>query len=108
MEGYKSMWSRAAMASGYQVASVAPAAPPVAASKKKQRNEEFAERTQPEQPREAPRVRTTVTAASLMPIPLTPAPRSNNKRGSIAGEYFSFGFRWPETVRSSGHYFPAD
>jgi hypothetical protein len=110
MEGYRNMWSRVAAASGYQVASVTPAAP-VANSKKKLRKDEVAVRQQPEQqtqPRETPRVRTTVTAASLMPMPLTPNPRSNNKRGSIAGEYFSFGFRWPETVRSSGHYFPAD
>ncbi len=109
MEGYKNMWSRAAAASGYQVASVAPAAAPVVHNKKKQqRRDEAAVQPQPEQPREAPRVRTTVTAAALMPMPLTPNPRSNNKRGSIAGEYFSFGFRWPDTVRSSGHYFPAD
>jgi hypothetical protein len=111
MEGYRNMWSRAATAAGYQVASVAPTAYPVTNSKTKQRKEEVAVRSQPEQqsqPREAPRVRTTVTVASLIPVPLTPSQRSNNKRGSIAGEYFSFGFRWPETVRSSGHYFPAD
>jgi lysophospholipase L1-like esterase len=106
MEGYRGMWAKAAAASGYQVASVTPAAQPNAQSKKKRREEVAVQ--QQEQPREAPRVRTTVTAASVIPMPLTPSPRSNTKRGSIAGEYFSFGFRWPETVRSSGHYFPAD
>jgi hypothetical protein len=105
MEGYRNMWAKTAAASGYQVASVTTPAQPQ--SKRKQRKEEVVARTQPE-PQEAPRVRTTVTAASFMPLPLTPTPRSNTKRGSIAGEYFSFGFRWPETVRSSGHYFPAD
>jgi len=110
MEGYRGMWAKAAAASGYQVASVAPAAQPNAQNKK-QRRQELAVQPQQQpqvQPQEAPRVRTTVTAASMMPVPLTPTPRSNTKRGSIAGEYFSFGFRWPETVRSSGHYFPAD
>lgn len=107
MEGYRGMWAKAAAASGYQVASVTPAAQPNAQGKKKQRREEVAVHQQ-EQPRESPRVRTTVTAASVIPMPLTPSPRSNTKRGSIAGEYFSFGFRWPETVRSSGHYFPTE
>lgn len=110
MEGYRSMWSMAAAASGYHVASVAPsAAPPVARTRKKQQDREVAMRPQPQrpsQPKEAPRVITTVTATSL--LPLTPARRSNSKRGSIAGEYFSFGFRWPETTRTSGQYFPAN
>lgn len=108
MEGYRGMWAKAAAASGYQVASVTPAGQPNAQNKKKQRREEVAAVAPQQQPQEAPRVRTTVTAASMIPVPLTPTPRSNTKRGSIAGEYFSFGFRWPETVRSSGHYFPAD
>ena len=109
MDGYRSMWSRAAVASGYQVASATPVAPPVANSKKKQRNEDVTTQAQPRQQlQETPRVRTTVTAAMLMPVPLTPTPRSNTNRGSIAGEYFSFGFRWPDTVRASGHYFPAE
>lgn len=107
MEGYRSMWSKAAAASGYQVASVSPAAALAVNGKKKQRREEAAQ-SQPARPQEAPRLRTTVTAASLMPVPLTPAARSNTKRGSIAGEYFSFGFRWPDTMQSSGRYFPAD
>lgn len=105
MEGYRSMWSLTAAASGYQVASATPAPAPAANTKKQRKQEVSAE---PQQPREALRVRTTVTAAALIPAPLTPTPRSNNKRGSIAGEYFSFGFRWPETVRSSGNFFPAD
>ena len=106
MEGYRSMWSRAAAASGYQVASVSPNAVENPKSKRKQRREETAQL--PAQPREAPRVRTTVTSASFVPLPLPETRPSNNKRGSIAGEYFSFGFRWPDTARSSGHYFPAD
>lgn len=107
MEGYRNMWSRTAAASGYQVASISPAMPPITNNKRQQRKEAVAAQP-PSQSQEAPRVRTTVTAAALMPMPLTAAPRSNTKRGSIAGEYFSFGFRWPDTVRSSGHYFPTE
>jgi lysophospholipase L1-like esterase len=106
MEGYRSMWSKAAAATGYQVASVSPNAAENPKGKKKQRREETAQL--PAQPREVPRVRTTVTSASFVPLPLPEMRPSNNKRGSIAGEYFSFGFRWPDTARSSGHYFPAD
>ncbi len=110
MEGYRNLWSRAAAASGYQVASLTPVASPKKQEAQKPRDEITVHAPQPPkvEPREAPRVRTTVTAAAMMPMPLTPTPRSNTKRGSIAGEYFSFGFRWPDTVRSSGHYFPAD
>lgn len=112
MQGYRAMWSLVAANSGYQVAAVTPPAPAAANAKKKQQSEEqkvsrSQTKLQPE-PSETPRVRTTVTAASLMPLPLTATPRSNNRRGSIAGEYFSFGFRWPETTRSSGQFFPGN
>lgn len=112
MQGYRAMWSLVASNSGYQVAAVSPLAPLNANAKKKQQSEEQpVSRTQTKiqfPSNEAPRVRTTVTAASLMPVPLTASPRSNNRRGSIAGEYFSFGFRWPETARSSGQFFPGN
>jgi len=111
MDGYRSMWAMTAAATGYQVATATPAAPPAATEKKKHQKRELAERTPPQQQsqaKEPPRVRTTVTSASLLSRPLTPTPRSNSKRGSIAGEYFSFGFRWPETTRTSGQFFPAD
>lgn len=107
MEGYRNMWSRTAAASGYQVASISPVTPPITNGKKQQHKESVAAPPLA-QPQEAPRVRTTVIAASLMPRPLIAAPRSDSNRGSIAGEYFSFGFRWPDTVRSSGHYFPVE
>lgn len=111
MEGYRGMWARAAAASGYQVASVNQNAAEHPKSKsraeKKQRREETSQAAAP-QPQEPPRVRTTITSALFVPLPLPQAAPSNKKRGSIAGEYFSFGFRWPDTVRSSGHYFPAD
>ncbi|MBY0531406.1 MAG: SGNH/GDSL hydrolase family protein [Xanthobacteraceae bacterium] len=105
MEGYRTMWSKTAAASGYQVASLNRDAQPQ--PQKKQRKDEAAAPAQTQQ-KEALRVRTTVTSASLLPLPLPAAEPSNKKRGSIAGEYFSFGFRWPDTMRSSGHYFPAD
>jgi hypothetical protein len=103
MEGYRAIWSKTAAATGYQVASLSRETTQTPAAKKKQRRDEATA-----QPQETPRVRTTVTSASFVPLPLPAAAPSNKKRGSIAGEYFSFGFRWPDTVRSSGHYFPAD
>lgn len=109
MEGYRGLWAKAAAASGYQVATLDRETPRKDAQKKPRREDAATNQRQPQpQPQEAPRVRTTIMSASLVPMPLAPTPRSNSKRGSIAGEYFSFGFRWPDTVRSSGDYFPAE
>ncbi len=125
MEGYRGMWSKAAAASGYQVASVAPNSVERPASKKKQRSAEVTAAVAaaptpaatPTPTQEAPRVRTTVTSAALLFARASapePAPKSaptaapSRKRVTPASQYFSFEFRWPETVRSSGHYFPSN
>lgn len=100
MEGYRNMWSKAAAASGYQVASVGPLkvnAPQIseAPARKKAPPAEVTEQ-------ERPRVRTVVTSASLAPIS---APK---KRVTAGTQYFSMDFRWPETTRFLGSFVPRD
>ncbi len=91
MQGYKLLWSRAAAASGYQVAGV---------SQDEQQPRKTNTRNEGVTP-ERPRVRTVVTSASLMPI-------SQKKRVAAGSQYFSFEFRWPETNRFTGSFVPRD
>jgi hypothetical protein len=87
MQGYRNMWAKAAAASGYQVASTGPVAPPA---------------VQPAQnvaaPRETPRVRTTVAAATLTPI----------SSPQLVVSQFALDFRWKESDRFTGRFVPAD
>lgn len=99
MEGYRNMWSKAAAASGYQVASVSPNRAEMPARKKNARNERN-ERNE-DVTQERPRVRTVVTSASI-------APPSQKKRVTAGNQYFSMEFRWPETYRFTGSFVPRD
>lgn len=108
MEGYRAMWSKAAAASGYQVASINPvrAEAPARAEPQERPERASARRNTPPADvtsQERPRVRTVVTSASLAPI-APPAP----KRRVVAGNsFFSLEFRWPDTGRFTGSFVPS-
>lgn len=108
MEGYRAMWSKAAAASGYQVASLNPVRAEAPARTEPQERPErpAARRNTPPADvtsQERPRVRTVVTSASLAPI-APPAP----KRRVVAGNsFFSLEFRWPDTSRFTGSFVPS-
>lgn len=94
MQGYRNMWAKAAAVSGYQVASTGPVAPPAA--------QEVPAKEKPVQnaavPRETPRVRTTVSAATLTPI---------SSRQFVVS-HFALDFRWKDSSRFTGRFVPAD
>jgi lysophospholipase L1-like esterase len=105
MEGYRNMWSKAAFASGYHVASVttAYAEPPA-------RVEMPAATTRQAAPpaevtsQERPRVRTVVTPVSLVPV-AAPAP---TRQVTASASFFTLEFRWPETTRFTGSFVPSN
>lgn len=108
MEGYRAMWSKAAAATGYRVASLAAdraeaparAEPPARAEEPaRQKNTPPADVTS----QERPRVRTVVTSASLAPI----APAAPKRRVVAGNSFFSLEFRWPDTSRFTGSFVPS-
>ncbi len=105
MRGYRAMWAKAANAAGYQVASTSLAVPALALQEEPPAKavplpqlpaQNVAARS--ETPREAPRVRTTVTAATLAP---TSSPQ-------LVLSQFARDFRWKESSRFTGRFVPAD
>lgn len=105
MDGYRGLWSKAASATGYQVASVSHEAKEKPARTKNAANERK-ERDEPTRAaaHEPPRVRTVVTTASLTPLPLPAAAPPKKRLTPVRAQLFSFDFRWPESSRYSGSF----